>query len=98
MGVPKSGFIVRGETKNYEVRGSSGFKSARHFCPTCGSLLFAMAEVAPQAISIYAGSLDEPSIFHPDTILFRRERHHWDITAGALSEFETMPPATTASK
>jgi hypothetical protein len=95
MGMPKSSFTVQGETKSYAVRHTSGRSSIRHFCPTCGSLLFGTAEVAPEAVSIYIGTLDEPSVFKPEAVMFKRDRHDWDVTAWALPEFETMPPAAT---
>jgi hypothetical protein len=77
------------------VRHASGRSSMRHFCPTCGSLLFGMAESVPEAVSIYVGTLDEPSVFRPEAVMFKRDRHDWDVTAGMLAEFETMPPAPT---
>jgi hypothetical protein len=98
MGMPGSSFTVRGETKSYTVRHTSGRSSIRHFCPTCGSLLFGTSEVAPDAVSIYVGTLDEPSVFQPKAVLFKRDRYGWDVTAGVLSEFETMPPAATDAK
>ena len=98
MGMPKPLFTVRGETKSYAVRGTSGLSAIRHFCPTCGSLLFGAPEVAPDAVSIYVGTLDEPSVFQPEAVLFKRDRYRWDVIAGALPEFETMPPAATDAK
>ncbi len=96
MGMPKSLFTVLGETKSYAVRHASGRSSIRHFCPTCGSLLFGTTEIGPEAVSIYVGTLDEPSVFAPEAVMFKRDRHDWDVTAGALAEFETMPPASPA--
>ena len=98
MGMAKSSFTVRGETRSYAVRGSSGLSTCRHFCTTCGSLLFGTSEVAPDAVSIYVGTLDDPSVFAPDTVLFKRDRHRWDTGASALVEFETMPPGAAATK
>jgi hypothetical protein len=98
MGMPGSSFTVRGETKSYTVRHTSGRSSIRHFCPTCGSLLFGTSEVAPDAVSIYVGTLDEPSVFQPKAVLFKRDRYGWDVTAGVLPEFETMPSAATDAK
>jgi hypothetical protein len=95
MGMPKSSFSVRGETKTYTVRATSGLSSIRHFCPTCGSLLYGTSGMAPDAVSIYVGTLDAPSVFQPNAVLFARDRHHWDVMAGALPEFETMPPGAT---
>jgi hypothetical protein len=92
MGVPKASFRVCGITKSYTMRGTSGLNSARHFCPVCGSLLFGTPETAPEAVSIYVGTLDDPSIFEPTTVLFTRNRPAWDRVEGSLVEFEIMPP------
>jgi len=98
MGMPKASFSVRGETRSYALRGSSGLSSIRHFCPICGSLLFGTPEVVPDAVSIYVGSLDDPWVFKPEAVLFNRDRHDWDIVTGGLAEFEGLPPASTDVK
>ncbi len=95
MGMSKSSFTVEGETKSYTVRGTSGLRSIRHFCPTCGSLLFGTPDVSADAVTIYVGTLDDPSVFRPTAVMFKRDRHDWDIIASALTEFETMPPTAT---
>ncbi|MGH7879138.1 MAG: GFA family protein, partial [Candidatus Binataceae bacterium] len=78
LGVPKSLFKVQGETRSYAVLGASGKKSIRHFCPTCGSLLFGTPEVAPDTVTICVGTLDDPSVFRAEAIIFKRSRHSWD--------------------
>jgi hypothetical protein len=95
--MPKPLFRVTGKTRSYAAAGMSGLKSIRHFCLTCGSLLFGMPEVAPDAVSVYVGSLDDPSVFRPEAILFARDRPSWDGIVGGLPEFDTMPvPPTNA--
>jgi hypothetical protein len=91
LGMPKSFFKVTGETTSYAIKGTSGLKSIRHFCPTCGSLLFGTPEAASEAVSIYVGTLDDPSVFRPEAILFRRNRLEWDKIEGGLPEFDTLP-------
>src|SRR5579862_5779019 len=95
MGMPKSSFTAQGETRTYAVRHASGRSSIRHFCPTCGSLLFGTTEILPEAVSIYVGTLDDPSVFQPEAVMFKRDRHDWDVTAKALLEFDTLPPGAT---
>ena len=97
MGMPRSSFGFTGETKTFTAQGSSGQPSVRHFCPVCGSLLFGMADVAPESVSIYVGSLDDPSAFRPEAALFIRDRHDWDIGAATLTEFQTMPMTSEES-
>ena len=98
MGMPKPLFKVTGGTTSYPVRGTSGMTTTRHFCTTCGSLLFGMADMAPDAVSIYVGTLDDPSVFKPEAILFTRDRQSWDATAGGLTEFDTMPAPPVDAK
>jgi hypothetical protein len=98
MGMPKALFRVTGETSSYAVAGMSGLKSIRHFCPTCGSLLFGTPEMAPDAVSVYVGSLDDPSVFKPAAVLFTRDRPTWDAIAGDLPEFDTMPAPQADAK
>jgi hypothetical protein len=98
LGVAKSSFKVTGETRSYTVQGTSGLRTTRHFCPTCGSLLFGRADMAPESVSVYVGTLDDPSVFQPEAILFARSRLAWDELAGSLPEFDTMPPPPADTK
>jgi hypothetical protein len=41
--------------------------------------------------TIYAGSLDEPALFHPTIALFSRDKPHWVPMPAGLTVFETMP-------
>jgi hypothetical protein len=89
MAVPKSGFQVTGETRSFAAEGGSGRAAIRHFCPSCGSLLFGAPEVAPQMITIYAGSLDDPNAFAPQFAQFARSKPAW--CRAAVPEHDTMP-------
>lgn len=91
MGVPRSGFRVTGEPASYVSRGGSGQDAIRHFCPNCGSLLFGAPQVIPDTITIYVGSLDDPSVFKPDLAMFTRDRPQWGRLSGELIEVETAP-------
>lgn len=93
MGVPKATFRVIGQTRSYALPGITGLRSIRHFCPTCGSLLFGTPEVSPEAVMIYVGCLDDPSIFRPQTILFARSLLLWDKVDDHLPMFDTLAPA-----
>ena len=41
--------------------------------------------------TIYAGSLDDPSLFKPVMLLFERDRPDWVIPPQGVERFETMP-------
>jgi hypothetical protein len=96
MGVPKELFTASGATTSYTAAAMNGRKSVRHFCPTCGSLLFGTSDAAPDAVSVYVGTLDDSSLFQPTAVMFTRDRADWDATAGDLPEFHTMPQPPAA--
>jgi hypothetical protein len=92
LGMRRESFSYTGNTSSYATVGMSKGKAIRHFCPVCGSLLFGLPESVPHMVSLYVGSLDDPSVFSPRIIVFASQRHEWDRLAAALPEFETLPP------
>lgn len=60
---PRDAVTVSGETRDYK---------GRHFCPDCGSSVFARSGAE---VEVHLGTLDEPGRFTPDyeTWMLRRE-------------------------
>jgi hypothetical protein len=69
---PAEAVTVSGETRSF---------ADRHFCPTCGSPVFARWD---DEVSVNLGSLDEPSRFRPTYELWTIRREDW------LPEFSGM--------
>ena len=93
MGARRAHVQISGETGSYGVRAESGQLAIRHFCRTCGSLLFGTSDDERDPVmSIYVGTLDDPSVFSPTTAICTRTRAPWDRAVGGLREFEGMPP------
>lgn len=88
---------MTGEAKSYAAAGASGMKAIRNFCPRRGSLMFLTPEVASHMVTIYMGSLDDPQVRAPTYIQFTRDRVSWDVVAGELPEFHTVPPVSGAA-
>ena len=44
-----------------------------------------------QQHTIYAGSLDDPSLFHPTIAIFTQGRPEWAVIPPGLKIFERMP-------
>ena len=92
MGASKAEFAVTsGTTRTYVSTGGSGKNAVRHFCPDCGSLLFGTPEVANEMVTIYAGSLDNKSIFNPSSVIFGKSKVHWEIFDQGIPVFESLP-------
>lgn len=66
---PASAVIVEGDTTNYQ---------GRHFCPRCGSSVFAVSpDATDNEIEVHLGALDTPNIFTPDYELWTIRRESW---------------------
>lgn len=92
LGVARQSFQVQGAVKASPLPGGSGLPARRHFCPECGSLLFGMPASAPDLVTLYAGGLDDPSVFSPTDALCTRQRPDWARLAVALVAHADMPP------
>jgi len=95
LGVPKPSFICQGPVKQSRITGGSGLPAVRNFCGDCGSLLFGTPESAPEMVTIYAGSLDDPGAFAPTDALFVGQRPPWARLTGPLCEHEALPAPVT---
>jgi hypothetical protein len=93
MGYRKEAFRVSGETKQARKALRSGRTSVRNFCPACGSLLFGGEHRVSAQHTIYAGTLDDPSAFHPTQAINMSERPHWAAVLEGLDLHDGMPGA-----
>jgi hypothetical protein len=62
---PSTAVTVTGQTQSYKDR---------HFCPTCGSAVFARSG---DEVEIYLGTLDAPNQFRPTYELWTCRREAW---------------------
>ena len=91
MGFDASAVRITGQTLLFRSRSFRGTQAVRNACPICGGLVFG-GEVGKDAShTIYAGSLDDPSLFHPTMAIFNRDRPDWAVLPQGLTVFETMP-------
>lgn len=86
MVVPKKTFAAEGDTRSFQTTGDSGRKLLRHFCPVCGSSLFAEAEALAEDVLLAAGTLDDPALFTPGRSIHADSRVHWDHLVPAASQ------------
>jgi hypothetical protein len=90
--LPKDRFRVKGEIRAFTCVGGSGVETTRNFCAVCGSLLFGLPGHAPDIVTIYAGTLDDPSRFQPTFAQFTQSRFALDGHGLALTEFPGRAP------
>lgn len=68
--------IMQGETKVYVKRGSSGAKRLQHFCPECGTPLFATGEDG-KVWGIRWGSVNQRGELKPTRQIWHRSAQPW---------------------
>ena len=58
--VRESQLSLEGELASYELASDSGRKITRQFCPTCGSGVRNILEMAPGTFVVKGGTIDQP--------------------------------------
>ena len=81
---------ISGRTLQYRSPSLRG-EAVRNSCAVCGGLVFGGEVGKDTSHTIYAGSLDDASLFHPTMAIFARDRASWTVMPPGLREFETVP-------
>jgi hypothetical protein len=91
MGFASSAVTFSGETLMYATTAANGREAVRNSCPVCGGLVFGGIVGTDTVHTIYAGSLDDPSLFHPTIAIFTRGAPDWASIPAELTRFEGAP-------
>jgi hypothetical protein len=91
MGFPAEKVRFSGEARQHVAKAWHGGDAVRNFCPTCGGLVFGGIVGRDATHTIYAGSLDDPTLFHPAIAIFNSRRPDWAMLPEGVAVFETMP-------
>ena len=88
---PRERFVISGELSEYRLVSEPGTTVIRSFCPTCGSGIFGRNDGSADHVTIALGTLDDPTAFTPEVVVFARSRPHWDSVDPDLPTFDTQP-------
>ncbi len=78
-------------TRTFVCTSARGSDAVRNSCPTCASLVFGGPVGETDSHTIYAGSLDDPSGFHPTVAIFAKGRPDWAVIPKGLTVFDGLP-------
>ncbi len=81
-----------GTPKFHGVTADSGNTASRGFCTNCGSFVVAMSTGFPDFFLVSAGSLDDPSRFAPQAVVYASRAQRWDVVDSNLTRFPKLPP------
>ena len=88
---PAEQIKVMGEMAEYRSAAASGSTVSHLFCRTCSSRLFGKNTNMPGAMTVAAGTLNDPNALEPQVAIFTRSRPHWDAVAPNVQSFEAQP-------
>jgi|SRR6185437_2640458 len=93
MGFSAAALRFTGPSRAFISPAANGGDATRNSCPNCNSLVFGGVVGESDSFTIYAGSLDDKSHFHPQIAIFARNRPAWAPLPEGLTIFQEMPPA-----
>lgn len=92
IALPKAAVAITGAVKTYQWQADSGNTVTSAFCPNCGAPVYGTSSGFADMLTIRAASLDDPSVFEPQMVVFGNSAQPWDRIGGDLPTFATMPP------
>jgi hypothetical protein len=91
MGFASNAVRFTGQIRKFTSKSASGGEAVRNSCPVCGSLVFGGEVGKDKRFTIYAGSLDDPSPFHPTVAIFTCNRPTWAVIPPDLKTYDETP-------
>ena len=93
VGLRRAQLVLDGTPKTYTNDGDTGGKVTRHFCGNCGGRLYTTGDLpGDEVLILQAGSLDDPDIVSPESVIYVKDAPAWDFFDPALPRFEAMQP------
>ena len=91
MGFAASAVRFTGAAASFATKSARGGDAVRNSCPVCSSLVFGGEPGKDDALTVYAGTLDDPSQFRPRIAIFAGSRPPWAVIPPGLKVFERLP-------
>lgn len=92
MAFPLDAIAITGEVREFHAKSDSGNDVVRAFCPTCGTGLYSRNAAMPQLTFLRASTLDDPSLFAPQFVVYASRAPAWDPVSSGVPTFAEGPP------
>ena len=76
--VPEDKTELSGELSFYDQMADSGNTVSSGFCSDCGNPVLKKTTSMPNTLFFHAATLDDPSVFKPDMVVFEQAAPAWD--------------------
>lgn len=71
---------------------ASGNTLTFHFCPSCGTQVYAQSSARPHLMTVRLGMIDEPHGLRPDVVIWTDDAPAWAQIDPALEQWPRQPP------
>jgi hypothetical protein len=92
MGFKAEAVRFTGEALEFRSKAANGRDAVRNRGSRCMSLVFGGEIGKTDSYTLYAGSLDDPSAFHPTVAIFAEGRPESAVIPAGLTVYDRMPP------
>lgn len=79
---------LNGPVKAHALKADSGNDVTSAFCATCGSPIYKTSSGFAHFMFFHAATLDDPSAYQPQQVVWARSKQPWDHLDPALPELE----------
>ena len=76
--LPRAAVTLKGKPAHYTFKADSGNTVESSFCQSCGSPLYKTSSGFPDFVFFHAATLDDPSQYRPQSVVWTRSRQPWD--------------------
>ena len=93
MGFAQGNVRFSGATRQFRARAARGGDAVRNSCPICASLVFGGELGRTDYFTIYAGTLDDPTLYGaPQVAIYAVDRQPFHMIAEGLPVHDRLPP------
>ncbi|WP_298197826.1 GFA family protein [Novosphingobium sp.] len=90
---PSEAVSIAGPLRHSTWTAASGNTLTHHFCPSCGTQVYAQSSARPHLMTVRFGVIDEPHGLRPDVVIWTDEAPAWACIDPALERWPGQPPA-----
>lgn len=69
---------INGNVKFFDLTSDTGNTVKSAFCETCGNPIYKTTSMAPDLIMFHAATLDDPSTYQPQMVVYSNFAQAWD--------------------
>ncbi len=88
---------INGQIASSSWPAASGNSLTFHFCPSCGTHIYAQSSARPHMMAVRFGALDEPHGLRPVTVIWTDNAPDWACIDPALERWPGQPPPPPAA-